>query len=138
MKDLITSIASMLILMMFVMQFTANQITYTKIAAAENQVRQFCLISENQGIIKSEGIIQLKEKLAGILDCELSQIAVCLSGGRADLRNTGEEAVSSDIEITMPVYGVIGAAGVLGIGAEDNVGIHKSAGTIVLLPEPEE
>lgn len=138
MKDLITSIASMLILMMFVMQFTANQVTYTKIAAAENQVRQFCLISENQGIIKSEGIIQLKEKLAGILDCELSQIAVCLSGGRADLRNTGEEAVSSDIEITMPVYGVIGAAGVLGISAEDNVGIHKSAGTIVLLPEPEE
>ena len=40
MKDFITTIASLLILMMFVMQFAANQAVYTRIMSAEYAVRE--------------------------------------------------------------------------------------------------
>ena len=53
MKDFITTIASLLILMMFVMQFAANQASYTRIMSAEYAVRELRLISENQGMICS-------------------------------------------------------------------------------------
>ena len=46
MKDLITTIASVLVLMMFLLQFTANQVTYTKIMGAEYAVRNFRIENE--------------------------------------------------------------------------------------------
>ena len=49
MKDLITAIGSLFIVMMFLMQFTANQITYTRIMGAEHSIKEFRLLSEEQG-----------------------------------------------------------------------------------------
>ena len=62
MKDLITTIGSLIILMMFLMQFTANQTTYTRIMGAEHSIKEFRVLSEEQGSIKDEEIIKLKEK----------------------------------------------------------------------------
>ena len=41
MKDLITTIGSMLILMMFLTQFAASQTTYTRIMGAEHEIKEF-------------------------------------------------------------------------------------------------
>ncbi|MBQ4649779.1 MAG: hypothetical protein IJB73_03650 [Firmicutes bacterium] len=137
MKDFITSIAAVLILMMFVMQFAANQVSFTQIMGAEYAVREACLISENQGMIKSDSIAELKAKLAGILGCSMSEININIPSGRLDTKNEGEESEAVDVEVTMPVYGVIGPAGVLGIEPSQNVRIHQSSGTVILKPEPE-
>ena len=134
MKDFITAIASVIILMMFLMQFTANQLTFTKIMGAEYAVRELRLISENQGIIKSESIALMKEKIAAILNCSAEEVAVSLDGAAVDIENTGEQPVSCSLKVQMPVFGIIGPAGILGLTPEENVRTHISEGIIVLRP----
>ena len=94
MKDLITAIGSLFIVMMFLMQFTANQITYTRIMGAEHSIKEFRLLSEERGSIKEEDIIRLKERISEILCCSPSEVSVKVaeSGG--------------DYVVTMPVYGI--------------------------------
>ena len=138
MKDFITAIASVLILMMFVMQFAANQASFTKIMGAEYAIREMRLVSENQGIISSESIAQLKEKLSEILGCGTGEIIHNLSGAAADTENTGSQPLSCILTVEMPVYGVIGPARMLGIGPGENVRTHTSESIIVLMPQAEE
>ncbi|MBR3706325.1 MAG: hypothetical protein IKM19_05090 [Firmicutes bacterium] len=138
MKDFITTIASVLVLMMFLMQFTANQITFTKIMGAEHEIRQLRLISENQGMIKSEDIAELKESLAEILGCGQSEIAVAVSGAAPDQVNSSGAPVSSGLEVSMPVYGVIGPARALGLAPSENVRTHISRSLMIFMPQEEQ
>ena len=113
MKDLITTIGSLIILMMFLMQFTANQTTYTRIMGAEHS-------------IKEEEIIKLKEKLSRILCCPTSEISV----------KVAED--SGDYSVTMPVYGIIGPARIMGLSDNENMKSHTSCGVIILKEQEEE
>jgi len=124
--------------MMFVMQFAANQMTFTKIMGAEYEISQLRLISENQGMIKSEDIAELKDNLAAILGCGQSEIAVAVSGAVPDQVPEGAAPVSSGLEVRMPVYGVIGPARALGLAPSENMRIHTSRSTVILSPEQEE
>jgi hypothetical protein len=137
MKDFITSIAAVLVLMMFVMQFASNQAAFTKMMGAQYAVKELCLISENQGMIKSESIAELKTKLAERLGCSTAEVEVNLYGLGADCANTDDEPVSIELDVEMPVYGVIGPAGILGIDPAQNVRRHKATGLVVLEPETE-
>ncbi|MBQ1228993.1 MAG: hypothetical protein IIX87_03880 [Firmicutes bacterium] len=137
MKDFITTIASVLILMMFVMQFAANQAAYTRIMSAEYAVRELRLISENQGMISSESIAELRKSLADILECGQEEICILPSGADYDAPNEGNQPLSVNLEVKMPVYGVIGPARALGIGPEQNVREHVSRSIIMLPPAPE-
>ena len=56
MKDLITTIASILVLMMFLLQFTANQRTFTEIAGVENAIKIFRIAAESKGKIGDEDV----------------------------------------------------------------------------------
>ena len=47
MKDMMTTIASVLVLMMFLLQFTANQTSYTRVMGAEYAVRSFRQTAES-------------------------------------------------------------------------------------------
>ena len=123
MKDFITTIASVLILMMFLMQFTANQAAHTRLMAAEYNIREFRLLSENQGMIKNEDISALRTKLASVMDCSPTEVEIIPEG-------------ESGFEIRMPVYGVVGPARLVGITPENNKRIYNT-GTIVELPEKE-
>ena len=120
MKDLITAIGSLFIVMMFLMQFTANQITYTRIMGAEHSIKEFRLLSEERGSIKEEDIIRLKERISEILCCSPSEVSVKVaeSGG--------------DYVVTMPVYGIIGPAKLMGLSHRENMKLHSSSGVIVL------
>ena len=62
MKDLITTIGSIIILMMFLLQFAANQTTYTRIMGAEHEIKEFRLLSQETGSINNEDINSLKNK----------------------------------------------------------------------------
>ena len=103
MKDFITTIASLLILMMFLLQFTANQTTYTRIMGAEHSIKEFRLLCEEQGNINGEDICNLKENISRILCCSPSEISV----------KVAED--SGKYEVTMPVYGIIGPAKMIGL-----------------------
>lgn len=126
MKDLITTIGSIIILMMFLMQFTANQTTYTRIMGAEHSIKEFRVLSEEQGSIKSEEIIKLKEKISKILGCSTSEISV----------KVAED--SGDYSVSMPIYGIIGPAKIMGISEKENMKYHTSCGVIMLKEQEEE
>ena len=125
MKDLITTIGSLIILMMFLMQFTANQTTYTRIMGAEHSIKEFRVLSADLGSIKDEEIIKLKEKLSRILCCPTSEISV----------KVAED--SGDYSVTMPVYGINGPARIMGLSDNENMKSHTSCG-VIILKEPEE
>ncbi len=126
MKDLITAIGSILILMMFLMQFAANQITYTRIMGAEHSIKEFRLLSEERGSISNDDISELKGKLSEVLRCQTSEISVEVaeSGG--------------DYSVTMPIYGVIGPAGIMGLSEKENMRLHKSSGIIIFKEQEED
>ena len=124
MKDLITRIGSMLILMMFLTQFAASQTTYTRIMGAEHEIKEFRLLSGEQGSIRNENILQLKQNLSQVLECNASEISVNITDG--------------DYVVTMPVYGVIGPWKLLGISQKENVKEHVSKGVIVFETQEQE
>lgn len=126
MKDFITTIASLLILMMFLLQFTANQTTYTRIMGAEHSIKEFRLLSEEKGSINDEDVLMLKENLSGILCCSPSEISVKVA------EDSGEYIVK------MPVYGIIGPAKMIGLSPEENMKVHTSGGVIAFKAQPEE
>ena len=129
MKDLITTIGSILILMMFLLQFTANQTTYTKIMGAEHAIKEFRLLSAEEGSIRSENISNLKSNLSKILCCLPPEISVKVTEKGTDAGN-GTPA-GADCSVTMPVYGVIGPAGMLGLSEKENVKQYTTGGIIV-------
>ena len=124
MKDLITTIGSMLILMMFLTQFAASQTTYTRIMGADHEIKEFRLLSGEQGSIRNENILQLKQNLSQVLECNASEISVNITDG--------------DYVVTMPVYGVIGPWKLLGISQKENVKEHVSKGVIVFETQEQE
>ena len=124
MKDLITTIGSMLILMMFLTQFAASQTTYTRIMGAEHEIKEFRLLSGEQGSIRNENILQLKQNLSQVLECNASEISVNITDG--------------DYVVTMPVYGVIGPWKLLGISQKEKVKEHVSKGVIVFETQEQE
>lgn len=126
MKDFITAIASLLILMMFLLQFTANQTTYTKIMGAEHSIKEFRLFCEEKGSINGEDILRLKDNISRILCCSPSEISVKVT-------ETGGEYI-----VDMPVYGIIGPAKLIGLSPEENVKVHTSSGIISLKKQQEE
>lgn len=68
MKDMITTIASIMILMIFVLQFVTNQITYTKLAGSGSYVKQFEHIAVEAGEVSAENIQNLRRNAAQVLN----------------------------------------------------------------------
>ena len=56
MKDMMTTIASVLVLMMFLLQFTANQTSYTRVMGAEYAVRSFRQTAESAQEISEDAV----------------------------------------------------------------------------------
>ena len=124
MQDVITTLVGMLILIMFFTQFAASQTTYTRIMGAEHEIKEFRLLSGEQGSIRNENILQLKQNLSQVLECNASEISVNITDG--------------DYVVTMPVYGVIGPWKLLGISQKENVKEHVSKGVIVFETQEQE
>lgn len=125
MKELITAMASMIIVMIFVLQFTANQSTYLKMAGAEHIIKQHRIEAEENcdaGIFKHD---ELKRKIAEKTGCEASEISVCLNESRND-----ETAVTYEYRIVIPIHDVIGADRIMGISADKNVVNYTSEGVL--------
>lgn len=122
MKDMMTTIASILVLMIFLLQFTVNQTTYTRMMGAEYAVRSFRQTAENTQEIDDSAVQDLKLKLAAALRCGAQEV-------------TTEVSDDGTYRVSAPVRGVIGAASALGIRPEENFFIYRTEGRIVLRNE---
>lgn len=129
MKDFITSIASLMLLMIFVMQFAANQAVYTKLVETESCVSLFRDSAEERGEIASEDISTLRQNAAAFLDCAPTEIGV-------DTQTL--ESGNAGYDISVPLKNVIGAAKFLGISSAENEAKYHFRGVILTREEEEE
>ena len=100
MKDLITTIGAVTILMIFVFQFCINQTIITKVIVAEKFVSS---LEENQDVAD---IDRLKNKLSDLFSCDVSELSL-------------EEREDVYI-IKVPLRNVVACGDFLGISPEDN------------------
>lgn len=138
MKDFITTIASIIILMTFLLQFAANQSVYTRMAAAEYAIREFKIKSEDSREVNDENIRRLKEKTASFLGCEPGEISVSVNEQEFDDgSSTGAESNAKSkkyfsYRIQIPLRGIIAAAEFLDISDIENQALHTSEGIICI------
>lgn len=146
MKDFITTIASIVILMTFLLQFAANQSIYTRVAAAEYTIREFKTESEESRKVNDENIRKLKERTASFLGCEPGEISVSVNeqdfddGSSTETESNAATKKYFRYSIQMPLKGIIAAAEFLGISDIENQALHTSEGIICIeeLSEPAE
>lgn len=143
MKDFITTIASLMLLMIFLLQFVTNQSIYTKLVGAEYAVREFRITAEEKGELSATEIRRLKERTAELMGCAAEEVSVTLDEERKSSVGTAaddaeNEAATFSYEVKMPLRGLIAAADFLGISAEENQAVYSSKGMIRIEPESEE
>lgn len=110
MKDLITSIGSITILMIFVLQFASNQIIASKFAISDVVAEKYVgkLIAESN-VDNSE---ELKQRLSSVLGCKSEEVLV---------EAEGDDTYS----VSAPIKGVIACGKMVGIPDEDNKIMYK-------------
>lgn len=119
MKNLITSIASIIILLLFVMQFATNQLTYNKISAVDKSVNNFKEIAKQEGCISSENKNNLKTSLCGILCCDETDIVI---SGTEMKKNRGDKIYYS---VVVPIKNIVVGNKIWGLSGKDVEGLYK-------------
>lgn len=109
MKDLITTMAAVTILMIFVMQFASNQIICSRIAMADKTVENFQLIKDDETKPHAD---ELRLKLAECLGCNVSNVVL----------KDEEEKLS----IRVPLKGIIACGDFLGIDEGENMIVYRN------------
>lgn len=114
MKNLITVIASMLILLAFVTQFFANQVTHNNMARIEREVCTFVDTAKQDGCISENNIVGLKAGIASILNCGEKEISV--SGTTGIVYRGG----IIDYKIKIPLKNLFSASNFWNFSNEEN------------------
>ena len=129
MKDLITSIASLMLLMVFVMQFANNQAIYTEIVGVASSVREFRDAAEEEGEITYEDVSELKQSAALRLGCSPDEIG--FSSEETDGGN-------AEYDLAVPLKGIVASAKLLGISDSENEAEYHFRGVVIGKDEEEE
>ena len=106
MKDLITTIGAIMILMVFVMQFCSNQVLATRILVADYIIDDY----ESINIEDSNSVETKKKELAECFACQPNEIV---------FRKNEDK-----ITIEMPIKNVIACGDFLGISEAENKSIY--------------
>ena len=128
MKDLITAVASLLLLMIFVMQFAVNQGTQHRILQADMAVSVFRDTVKEQGYISRENSAALRGMLAEICRCGEEEIIIERNASREVPQKRGTLLY---YQIRYPVKSLIAMAASLGIRDEDNGIYMEQKGWVV-------
>ena len=109
-KELITSIGSITILMIFILQFASNQALVSKFAFSDVIVEKYAdgLAAENS----EEAQRELKRNLTSVLGCSNAEVRL-------------ETGADGTYTVSAPVRDVIACGKLLGISDEDNKVIYK-------------
>lgn len=114
MKNLITSMACIMILLVFVLQFAQNQVIHNRISAVDQAVNSFKEVVKQEGCISSENERVLKKEITEILECKSEEIQV--EGERKAVFRG--ELIHYRVEV--PLTSVIAVPEFWGIDEEDN------------------
>lgn len=114
MKDLITTMAAMAILMIFLMQFAVNQTLAVKILAADKLVLN-CHNAILSGKQWQEDTSDLKNDIAKCMGCTKEEVLI-----------STEDEGNMKVSITAPIRNVIACGKFLGITEEENVAYYSS------------
>lgn len=88
MKNLITAIGCVMVLMAILMEFVHGQVLWSRIMAADQAVNTFREAVREEGCVSERRQRRLKEELARLLDCREEEVEVrgnvqpVLQGGR--------------------------------------------------------
>lgn len=113
MKDLITSMAAILILMIYTTQFAANEVLAVKILAADKLCKTELSDEET-----------LKYRLSDIFGCDTDEVEV--------------QTDSTGYEVKAPIKNIIVGANILGIDSNENKTTYKYCGSFSEVKEDEE
>ena len=122
MKNLITTAASVIVLMMFLLQFTANQLIYKKIIGTEFSIKNFIAVSEQDGCLSSKNIRKLKENISDAAGCGIGEVLF--------LQEEKRDGICS-FEVKLPLYGIIGPEKMFGKYGVENSRVYRSVGVAV-------
>ncbi len=143
MKDFITTIAAIMLLMIFLLQFVTNQAVFTSLAGAEFAVKEFRLTAEKKKSISDLQLRELREKTAERLGCSVGEVSVSINERSADIFGAGEATDTKDVSyyeyrVQMPICGLIAAADFLGISESENRITYTSEGFICIKEDVDE
>ncbi len=122
MKDLITSIASLMLLMIFVLQFASNQAIYTEIVGVASSVREFRDAAEEEGEITYEDVSNLKQSAATRLGC---------SPGEIGFSSEATDGGNAEFDLAVPLKGIVACAKFLGISESENMAEYHFQGIVI-------
>ncbi|WP_303857608.1 hypothetical protein [Aminicella lysinilytica] len=114
MKNLITSMACIAILLAFVLQFTQNQVVYNHIVSIDQAVNTFKEVVKQEGSITAVNEAALKGKISHSTGCGSGEITV------AGTRSKVMRGNRIHYRVEVPIKGIIGAAGFWKISRKDN------------------
>ena len=123
MKDLITGIACIIILSVFLVQITSYQAAHSRILFAETTVNSAVETAKQDGCLTAQNIAQLRQKLAERLGCSPQDITI--SGTSAPVMRGSVITYS----VTYPLRGIVGASRLLGIAEADNTVVNTISGS---------
>jgi len=118
MKNLITTIASVMIMMVFLLQFINNQVLHNKIMNIDRSVNCFKEIAKQEGRLSDIREEELKTMISKYVDCDESEIAVMADD---KVRGRGEVI---NLKVEIPLKNLIAANEVFGIDDDSNSGIY--------------
>jgi len=125
MKDLITAVASLALLLAFVLQFSAGQVLTNRMLQADLAVETFRDGVKEQGFVSGENAAALENALSRVLGC-----------GREDVLVSGTESLVAEgglvhYRIGYPLENIIAAGRFFGIAEEENRAWHEEEGWVV-------
>lgn len=118
MKNLITAIASILLIMAMFMQMTANQRTYTKLIAIDQLVNNFKEVAREEGYISSSNKSKLIKEISSVTSTPSSDISV---SGTSSKVSRGK---AINYRVDVKIGGVMAAPGFWGLSKKENSGIY--------------
>lgn len=119
MKNLITSIASLLLLLAILMQFTQSQLLDMRLTAAEQSVANFRDTAKIEGCISDTNEKRLRQELLQIFGCAEEEISI--TGNRTPAAKG--ELISIEVQVT--VKNIIVLAGFWNIDQTENHFIYR-------------
>lgn len=128
MKDLITTVASLLILMMFILQFSVNQATHTRIFQADMAVESFRDVLKEEGGLSPVNQSEIRNALSEICGCSSEDVIVeCSQKAEAPV----PQGMLIKYRINFPLKNLIAMGGALQIPPEDNMVWSKQEGWVM-------
>lgn len=101
MKNLITAIASIVLIMAMFMQMSVNQKTYTKLIAIDQLVNNFKEVAKEEGYVSSSNKSALKSEISSKTGIKQGDISVSGSSSRVSRGNNIDYRVDVKIEPVM-------------------------------------